>query len=76
MDFCSSILNSASYSDFGGRSDVNMEQISENTYFLNPEKWQNIANIIGGLEICDSETGWPIGVLKPVGIEYYEDSDD
>ena len=39
-------------------------------------EWQNIANIIGGLEICDSETGWPIGVLKPVGIEYYEDIDD
>ena len=34
-----------------------MEQILENTYFLNQEKWQNIANIIGGLEICDSETG-------------------
>ena len=53
-----------------------MEQILQSTYLNAPDKWQNIANIIGGLEICDSETGWPIGVLKPAGIEYYEDSDD
>ena len=53
-----------------------MEQILQSTYLNDPEKWQNIANIIGGLEICDSETGRPIGVLKPVEIEYYEDIDD
>ncbi|CCI82007.1 hypothetical protein [Lactobacillus hominis] len=52
---------------------MDLEQISEDTYLKNKDKWQKVANEMGGLEICDSETGWPIGVLKPAGIEYYED---
>ena len=53
-----------------------MEQILQSTYLNDPDKWQTESNRLGGLEICDDDTGEPIGVLKPVGIEYYEDSDD
>lgn len=48
-----------------------MNQILESTYLKDPEQWQKEANLQGGLEICDSDTGWPIGVLKPDGIQYY-----
>lgn len=34
-----------------------MNQILESTYLKNPEKWQKEANLQGGLEICDSDTG-------------------
>lgn len=50
-----------------------MNQILEETYFKDPEKWQKIASQQGGLEICDNDTGQSIGVLKPnsIHIDYY-----
>lgn len=42
-----------------------MEQILEEIYFKDPEKWQREANRLGGLEICDDKTGWPIWTLYP-----------
>lgn len=41
-----------------------MEQILQSTYLNDPDKWQNIANTIGGLEICDDDTGEPMYILE------------
>ena len=48
-----------------------MDQILESAYVKDPEKWQEVANLQGGLEICDSETGWPIFTLEPDEIQHY-----
>lgn len=37
-----------------------MEQILESTYLKDREKWERKALMMGGLEICDDESGWPI----------------
>lgn len=39
------------------------EQITENGYFNNPNYWEEYARQIGGIEVCDDETGEPIFVI-------------
>lgn len=49
-----------------------MNQILESAYFEDPEKWNEFAFENGSLELCDDETGYPVGILKPNGfINYY-----
>lgn len=35
------------------------EQISESTYFKDEYYWESYARNIGGIEVCDDETGEP-----------------
>lgn len=42
-----------------------MEQILQSTYLNSPDKWQTEANRLGGLEICDDDTGEPMYILEP-----------
>lgn len=42
-----------------------MEQILQSTYLNDPDKWQTEANRLGGLEICDDDTGDRIMPLMP-----------
>ena len=39
------------------------EQITESGFFKNPEYWNEYAKQIGGIEVCDDETGEPIYVI-------------
>ena len=39
------------------------EQISESGYLSNPSYWIEYASAIGGIEVCDDETGEPIYVI-------------
>ena len=39
------------------------EQITESGFFANPEYWTDYAKSIGGIEVCDDETGEPIYVI-------------
>lgn len=51
---------------------ISMNQILESAYFEDPEKWNEFAFENGSLELCDDETGYPVGILKPNGfINYY-----
>ena len=36
------------------------EQITANGYYKNPDYWERYAIAIGGIEVCDDETGEPI----------------
>lgn len=36
------------------------EQISYSGYIRNPQYWEEYARQIGGIEVCDDETGEPI----------------
>lgn len=42
-----------------------MEQILEESYMRRPKYWQQRANELGGLEICNDETGQPEWILYP-----------
>lgn len=39
------------------------EQITEKAFYDNPEHWDSYARRIGGIEVCDDETGEPIFVI-------------
>lgn len=39
------------------------EQITESSYEKTPDYWHDYATQIGGIEVCDDETGEPIFVL-------------
>ena len=39
------------------------EQITESGYYENPSYWTDYAKQIGGIEVCDDETGEPIFVI-------------
>lgn len=39
------------------------EQITESGYFGNPKYWEQYATEIGGIEVCDDETGEPIFII-------------
>lgn len=39
------------------------EQITEKSYHENTEYWENYARQIGGIEVCDDETGEPIFII-------------